>query len=209
MPRLRTIALALAVAGVTGACTLQVAAPAPRPQLTGRWVPARGDSASTAHDSTTERPVNLLLPGGEREGRGGARGGYGGEREGGGSGGGPRYDPEALGAAMAAAIRGQARVNIAQTDSIVHIDFADGSYFDVPADGRRRDDIWRGIGRIQSSARWTPEGLVFERKTEEGVTVTQTFSRTAGSDRLVITTMVKGPAPRPVTARRVLEPAAS
>ena len=208
MSRLNAIALALAVAGAAAACAHNVAAPVPRPQLTGRWVPARSDTASAAHDSTTERPVNLTLPGREREGRGGTRGGYGGEREGGGNNG-PRYDAEALGAAMAAATRGEDRVNIVQTDSTVHIDFADGSYFDVPTDGRRRDDIWRGIGRIQSSARWTLEGLVFERRTEEGVTITQTLARATAGNRLVITTVVKGPAPRPITARHVLEPAAS
>ncbi len=208
MPRLRTIALALAVAGVAGACAHQVAAPGPRPQLTGRWVPARGDSASATHDSTAaERPVDLPLARGERGGRGGERGERG-EREGNRSGG-PQYNPEALTAALAVATRGEDRVNIAVADSTVHLDFADGSYFDVPIDGRRRDDIWRGIGRIQSSARWAPEGLVFERKTEEGVTVTQTFARAAGSNRLVVTTVVKGPAPRPITGRRVLEPATS
>ncbi len=210
MSRLTTIALALAVAATAGACAHQPPpAPTARPLLTGRWVAPR-DSAGAVRDTAIAAAPDVIQPTSEREGRRGGRGGgYGGDRDERGSGGGPHYDPEALGAAMAAVSRGNARVNIAQTDSTVHLDFADGSYFDLPTDGRRRDDIWRNVGRIQSSAAWTAAGLVFERKTEEGVTITQTFARAPGSNRLTVTTVLKGQTPRPVTIRRTLDPAAS
>ncbi len=210
MSRLTTIALALAVAATAGACAHQPPpAPAARPLLTGRWVMPR-DSAGATRDTAVAAAPDIIQPTSEREGRRGGRGGgYGGDRDERGSGGGPHYDPEALGAAMAAVRRGEGRVNIALTDSTVHLDFADGSYFDLPTDGHMRDDIWRNVGRIQASARWTPAGLVFERKTEDGVTVTQTYARAAGSKQVVVTTVLKGQTPRPVTFRRVLEPATS
>ncbi len=210
MSRLTMIALALAMAGAAGACAHQPPpAPAARPLLAGRWVSARTDSAGAARDTAVAAAPDIIQQTGEREGRRGGRGGYGGDRDERGSGGGPHYDPEALGAAMAAVRRGEGRVNIALTDSTVHLDFADGSYFDLPTDGHMRDDIWRNVGRIQAAARWTPAGLVFERKTEDGVTVTQTYARAAGANQLVVTTVLKGQTPRPVTFRRVLQPATS
>ncbi len=206
MSRSMTMALAFALAAAAGACAGHAPAPTIRPQLTGRWVPARGDTATTPAivDSTAGRVLPAAT--GERGGRRGSRGGEG--REGAESS--QRFDPEALGAAAAAVNRGLAQVNIAQTDSVVHLDFADGSYFDVPTDGHHRQDIWRNIGRIESSARWTEAGLVFERKIEEenaAVTVKQTYARAPGADRLTVTTEIKGQSPRPVTFRRVLVPA--
>lgn len=208
MSRSTTMALAFAMAAAAGACAAhQAPTPTVRPQLTGRWVLAQGDTTGPVADSTTVRPAGGVLPAGERGGRHG--GGHGDGRDRADSG--PRFDPEALGAAAAAVSRGLARVNIAQTDSAVHLDFADGSYFDVATDGRRQQDIWRNIGRIESSARWTVAGLVFERKIEadEGpsITVKQTFARAAGADRVTVTTEIKGQSPRPFTFRRALVPA--
>ena len=105
--------------------------------------------------------------------------------------------------AMEAVHRGDARITIAESEGSVHLEYADGSYFDLRTDGRKQDDIWRGVGRIRAGAHWSEAGLVLERRIEEtGVTVTQTFARPAGGARLTVTTEVKGSAPRPLTLQK-------
>jgi len=110
-------------------------------------------------------------------------------------------------AALAAVRRGEARITIVQTDTTIHFDYADASYFDMVPNGHKQDDVWRNVGRITSMARWTEAGLLLQRKTEDGVTVLQTFARPAGSNELTVTTVINGPVPRPVNEKRVYVPA--
>ncbi len=198
----------LALAGFAAACAHNAPPPALRPQLTGSWVLVADSGHARA--TVAAGPTNLApaeIPESPRRGRGGERGGERGERDGGSSRA-STYNPEAVQIAVEALGRGEARVNIVQTDTLVHFDFADGSYFDLNPNGHGGDDVWRNVGRIKSMARWTETGLLLRRKIEEtGVTVDQTFSRPAGSTRLVVQTSVSGPVPRPVTQRRVYDPA--
>ncbi len=182
--------------------------PALRPALSGAWV-LRSDTTPAARLDTTAASRPAYRGGGEGGygGRGGRRGG--GERGEGGPGGGrgATYNPEAVAVALAAVHRGEARITIVQTDTTVHFDFADASYFDLVPNGHKQDDVWRNVGRITSMARWTDAGLLLQRKTEDGVTVAQTFARPAGSNEMTVTTVIKGPVPRPVNEKRVYVPA--
>ncbi len=194
---------ALALAGSAAACAHHAPPPALRPQLTGSWVLVADSGHATA--AAANAPVNLAPADVPETPRGGARGGRGGERgeRGESSGRASSYDPEAMQMAVAALARGEPTINIAQTDTSVHLDFADASYFDLALNGHSGDDVWRNVGRIKSMAEWTDAGLLFRRKLDNGVTVDQTLSRPAGSDRLIVQTVVKGPVPRPITQRRV------
>ncbi len=199
---------ALALGGAAAGCAHHAPPPALRPMLTGSWVLV-ADSGHARPTVANAQPGANMAPAEIPEPRRGGRGGERGER--GGEGGYNRartYDPEAMQIALAALARGESRVTIVQTDSTVHFDFADASYFDLVPNGHSGDDVWRNVGRIKSMARWTETGLLFRRKLEEnGVTVDQTFSRPAGSNRLIVQTVVSGPVPRPVTQRRVYDPA--
>ena len=200
---------ALALAGSAAACVHRAPPPSLRPALTGNWVLVAdsGHARPTALTATTSD-----LPDRGDESSGAARGGRGGERGERGEGGYNRarsYDPEAVQVALAALARGEGRVHIVQTDTSVHLDFADASYFDLATNGHGGDDVWRNVGRIKSMARWTDAGLLFQRKLDNGVTVNQTYTRPAGSPRLVVETVVTGPVPRPITQRRVYEVAAA
>ncbi len=198
-------AAALALAGAAAGCAHHAPALALRPQLTGSWVllPDSGHAAAAA----ATMPVNLAPVEAPEAPRRGGRGGERGERGEGGSSRASTYDPEAVQEALAAVARGEPRINIAQTDTSVHLDYADASYFDLRTNGHGGDDVWRNVGRIKSSAEWTDAGLLFRRKLDNGVTVDQTLSRPAGSDRLIVRTVVKGPVPRPITQRRVYKAA--
>ncbi len=198
----------MAVAGTAAACAHNVPAPALRPALTGSWVLVADSGHARATVASASTNESLPEPPAEAGGmRGGRRGGERGERGDGGYNRARTYDPGAVQEALAALGRGEDRVNIAQTDTSVHLDFADASYFDLTTNGHGGDDVWRNVGRIKSSARWTEAGLVFQRKLDNGVTVQQTYSRPAGSNRLIVVSVIKGPVPRPVTQRRVYEPA--
>ncbi len=196
---------ALALAGLAAACAHHAPPMTLRPALTGSWVLLADSGHATP--TVAAAPTGYVDRGDEGVSTRGGRGGRGGERGERGEGGANRartYDPEAVQAALAALARGEEHVNIVQTDTSVHLDFADGSYFDLATNGHSGDDVWRNVGRIKSMARWTETGLLLRRKIEEnGVTVDQTFSRPAGSDRLIVQTVVKGPVPRPINERRV------
>ncbi len=198
----------LALAGSAAACAHHVPPAALRPMLTGRWVLVADSghaTAAAANAPANLAPADIPEPSRARGGRGGERG----ERGEGGSGRSSSYDPEAMQEAVAALARGEPAINIAQTDTAVHLDFADASYFDLPINGHSSDDVWRNVGRIKSMAEWTEGGLLFRRKLDNGVTVDQTLSRPAGSDRLIVQTVIKGPVPRPITQRRVYRAAAA
>ncbi len=192
---------ALALAGSAAACAHTAPPPAVRPVLTGRWVLVADSGHATA--AAAETPSNLAPAEIPDRPRGGGRGGERGERGEGGSSRASSYDPEAMQLAVAALARGEPTINIALADNSVHLDFADASYFDLPLNGHSGDDVWRNVGRIKSMAEWTEAGLLFRRKLDNGVTVDQTFSRPAGSDHLIVRTVIKGPVPRPITQRRV------
>ncbi|HEX9107994.1 MAG TPA: hypothetical protein VF832_12215 [Longimicrobiales bacterium] len=185
----------LLLAGVAGAaCAHRAAPPSVRPALAGRWLlagsGAKADTGALAVSSTPDLPPPMTT----------SRPGYADRRE---SYAARAYDPGAIRAAMEAVRRGDERITIAESDGSVHLEFADGSYFDLPTDGHGQDDIWRGVGRIRSAAWWSDAGLVLERKIEDtSVKVTQTYARPAGSARLTVTTEVKGAAPKPLTLRR-------
>ncbi len=198
---------ALALAGSAAACAHNAPSAAVRPVLTGRWVLVADSGHAAA--AVAEAPSNLAPAEIPDRPRGGERGGRGGERgeRGEGSSRASSYDPEAMQLALAALARGEATINIALADNTVHLDFADASYFDLPLNGHSGDDVWRNVGRIKSMAEWTDAGLLFRRKLDNGVTVDQTLSRPAGSDRLIVRTVVKGPVPRPITQRRVYKAA--
>ncbi len=204
----KKIALAL-VAGLAlasaAACVHSAPPPSLRPALSGAWV-LRGDGTSATVDTTTSaRGAYRGADEGGYAGRGGRRGGERGE---GGSGSrGATYNPEVVAVALAAVHRGEARITIVQTDTTIHFDFADASYFDLVPNGHKQDDVWRNVGRITSMARWTDAGLLLQRKTEDGVTVAQTYARPAGSNEMTVTTVISGPVPRPVNEKRVYVPA--
>ena len=193
--------LLIAAAASVAACAHRAAPPAVRPALAGRWILATSGSkadtgaianASAANSEMARSPA----------GRSGDRRGEYGDREGGGYGA-RSFDPAAMRAAVEAVRHGDARITIAENADSVHLEYADGSYFDLRMDGHKHDDIWRGVGRIRAAAYWSEAGLVLERKFEDtGVTVRQTFARPAGSPRLTVTTEVKGSAARPLTLRR-------
>lgn len=208
----RVAALAtMVLAGIAAACAHNVPAPALRPALAGSWVlvadsgHARPSLAAASTNESLPEPVSE--GGGMRGGRRG--GGERGERGDGGYNRARTYDPGAVQEALAALTRGEPRLNIALSDTAVHLDFADASYFDLTTNGHSGDDVWRNVGRIKSSARWSEAGLVFRRKLDNGVSVEQTYSRPSGSNRLIVVSVIKGPVPRPITERRVYEPAPS
>ncbi len=188
----------IAAAATAAACAHRAAPPTVKPALAGRWTlagsGAKADTGALASAATggadivPERPRTGERPGyADRDRESGMR----------------AFDPGAMRAAVEAVEHGDAHITIAEGDGSVHLEYADGSYFDLPTDGRKQDDIWRGIGRIRAGAYWSETGLVLERKIEDtGVTVKQTFARPAGSPRLTVTTEVKGSAPKPLTLRR-------
>ncbi|MBX6363670.1 MAG: hypothetical protein IRZ00_07370 [Gemmatimonadetes bacterium] len=190
------IALVALVAASAAACgPKQTAGPAARPDLSGTWVVQRqadrsDEAADAGVDGLLASPATPGPGAGERR-PGGRDGGMGG-----GPPGGRRSDVsfDAVRQALAAVRRAGERLVVEQTDSIVHISYADRSYFDYRPDGRKVDDIWRGIGRIKVKARWTDAGLQVERRIEDGgARVIELYARPAGSSRLIVTTTIPGP----------------
>ncbi|HET9986061.1 MAG TPA: hypothetical protein VFQ38_20845 [Longimicrobiales bacterium] len=186
------IAFAALVAAFAAACgPKQTAGPVARADLSGTWVVDRkGDrspAATSAGADGDQEPAGMTPEErGERR-RGGMRGGPSAGRR-------SDVSPEAVRQALEAVRRAGERIVIQQTDSIVHISYADRSYFDYRPDGRKVHDIWRGIGRVTAKARWTAAGLEVEREIEDGgAKVVELYSRPAGSARLVVTTTIPGP----------------
>lgn len=190
------IALVALVAASTAACgPKRTAGPAARPDLSGTWVVQRqADRGAAAADAGVDgvfaSPATPAADPGEHR--------PGGRERGMGSGppGARRSDvsPDAVRQALDAVRRAGERLVVQQTDSIVHISYADRSYFDYRPDGRKVDDIWRGIGRVKVKARWTEAGLEVERRIEDGgARVIELYARPAGSSRLIVTTTIPGP----------------
>lgn len=185
------IAFAALVAAFAAACgPKQTAGPVARPDLSGTWVVDRkgdGPPAAASADGDQEPAGMMGEERGERRRGGGMRGGPSAGRR-------SDVSPEAARQALEAVRRAGERIVIQQTDSIVHISYADRSYFDYRPDGRKVHDIWRGIGRVTAKARWTAAGLEVERQIEDGgAKVVELYSRPAGSARLVVTTTIPGP----------------
>lgn len=174
--------------------------------LSGSWVLDRRDSQ--------DRPGT---PGGEGErrrgvGRGG-RGGFpggGGFRRGGDRGprmGGPQVDPEKIRQTMdeiRSLMQASETLALRQTASDVTVTYADSFTVTVPTDGKKVERTWPGVGKVELKAEWKEGQLQLERKLE-GIKVTELFSRSPGSSRLVDAVKVKGPMPREISLERIYD----
>lgn len=204
----RFIVAALVAATAAGCAANGSGASAPRSDLSGTWVPRAGGAASAqATSASGEDGVDRMIARDTgRRGRAGS--GMGRER------GGERGDFGEMGemgyanSSFAALRRSEQRFTIQQSDTLVHISYADRSYFDLRPNGKKHADIWRGIGRIEIRADWKDGALEVTRYMEDGTTIHEAYSRAPGSPDLVITTRVDSQRGKGPEIRRVFQQAA-
>lgn len=86
---------------------------------------------------------------------------------------------------------------LTQTDSAVTFAFTSKNSVAVPTDGRKiTAHSWPNLGEVELKARWTDDGLRLERRIQDGGSLVEIYSRTAGSDRLIVRLELEGRAGR-------------
>jgi hypothetical protein len=199
------IALTLIVSTLP-ACSGPSEIPTEPPDLTGQWAlnEAESDDPVAAIGAVARRGSSTQSAKSGGRGAGGGRGGVSGGR--GGVSGGRTGGGEETRKTLQELLKAAEAFTITQTDSTVAFESEGGSPLVLHPDGRKADQMVRGIGKVELKARWKDDRLIVERKLESGLKLEQSYERSQDGKRLLLKVELSGGSlPDFIELRRIYE----
>ena len=116
------------------------------------------------------------------------------------------FNPAEMRERLREMMEGPRQLTISQTDSTLILAGVTGLSRTLFTDGRKRKRELRGVGEVETKARWKDGALMVERKFGNGLKLNESFERSQDGQRLsVLLELHGGPMPRELRFKRVYD----